>query len=114
MTAFIQVPWGARAWVHGSTDGGFEYRSIFSYFAGFSEEEPWITGDFDGDGTDDLVNVYGNNGDARAWVHRSTGSGFEFQTSFDTFAGFWDAQHCLTGDFSGDGADDLVNVYGKD
>ncbi|MEO1347956.1 MAG: hypothetical protein AAFW84_04030 [Cyanobacteria bacterium J06635_15] len=49
----------------------------------------------------------------RAWGHLSNGAGFEYKSSFDTFAGFWDSQHLLTGNFDGDGKDDLVNVYGS-
>ena len=103
----------ARAWVHLSTGSGFEYQSSFDVFAGFWDSQKWMTGDFNGDGKYDLVNVYGNNGRARAWVHLSTGSGFEYQSSFNVFAGFWDSQKWMTGDFNGDGKDDLVNVYGN-
>lgn len=101
----------ARAWVHRSTGDGFEYQSSFTVLAGFSESQRWRIGDFDGDGRDDLVNVYGNAGRARAWVHRSTGSGFEYQTSFTVLAGFSETQRWEVGDFNGDGKDDLVNVY---
>ncbi|MEO1403213.1 MAG: fibronectin type III domain-containing protein, partial [Cyanobacteria bacterium J06635_1] len=90
----------------------FEYRSSFDTFAGFSSNQRWLTGDFNGDGKDDLVNVYGNNGEARAWMHLSNGAGFEYKSSFDTLAGFWDSQRWVTGNFDGDGKNDLVNVYG--
>ena len=59
------------------------------------------------------MNVYGTKGTARVWAHLSTGSGFEYQSSLRSLAGFWDQQRWLTGDFSGEGIDDLVNVYGK-
>ena len=108
----------ATAWVHLSTGTGFELKSSFQRFAGFWDAQRWLVGDFNGDGKDDLLNVYGRKNpdgklEARAWVHRSTGNGFERQTSLQTLAGFWDAQRWLVGDFNGDGKDDLLNVYGR-
>jgi hypothetical protein len=101
----------ARVWVHRSTGSGFAYQTSLQTMAGFWDAQKWMTGDFDGDGRDDLVNVYDKDGKARVWVHRSTGSGFAYQTSLQTMAGFWDEQRWMTGDFNGDGRDDLVNVY---
>ena len=103
----------ARAWVHESTGDGFEYKSSFTTLAGFSSSQRWLVGDFNGDGRDDLVNVYGNSGQARAWVHESTGDGFEYQSSFTILGEFNDdMQHWLVGDVDGDGLDDLTSVTG--
>ena len=113
MTARVEVPWGATAWIHNSTGSGFEYRSSYDRFAGFWDEQRWLAGDFDGDGRDDLVNVYSRQGDTRAWVHLSNGAGVEFQSSINTLARFSTTQRWIAGDFNGDGRDDLVNVYGS-
>jgi hypothetical protein len=59
---------------------------------GFGPSRSGWWGDFDGDGRDDLVIVYGNDGKARAWVHCSTGAGFEPQISLQTLARFWPKQ----------------------
>ncbi len=108
----------ATAWVSLSTGTGFEYQSSFDRLAGFWDRQRWLVGDFNGDGRDDLVDVYGADVDgketATAWVHLSTGSGFEYRSSVDRLAGFWDTQRWLVGDFNGDGRDDLVDVYGAD
>jgi len=103
----------ARAWVHLSTGSGFQYKSSFTTLAGFSSSQRWLVGDFNGDGKDDLVNVYDNSGTARAWVHLSTGSGFQYKSSYTTLAAFYSGERWMTGDFDGDGKDDLVNVYGN-
>jgi hypothetical protein len=103
-----------RAWLHLSTGSGFEYQSNLQTLAGFWDTQKWVVGDFNGDGKDDLVNLYGNSaGNTRAWLHFSTGSGFEYQSNLQTLAGFWDTQKWLAGDFNGDGKDDLVNLYGN-
>ncbi|ERN42640.1 hypothetical protein KR51_00006710, partial [Rubidibacter lacunae KORDI 51-2] len=85
----------ARAWVHLSTGSGFEEESSVNTFECFALAQRWLTGDFNSDGKVDLVNVYGRNGDARAWAHLSNGSGFEYESSFNTFAGFWESQRWL-------------------
>ncbi|MCP4407998.1 MAG: VCBS repeat-containing protein, partial [Gammaproteobacteria bacterium] len=113
-----EVTYQATAWVHQSTGTSFELKSSFQRFAGFWDSQRWLVGDFNGDGRDDLLNVYGRKKpdgkiETRAWVHRSTGSGFEQKTSLQTLAGFWDSQRWLVGDFNGDGKDDLLNVYGR-
>ena len=102
-----------RAWVHLSTGTGFEYRSSLTTLANVWDSQRWLVGDVDGDGRDDLINVYGSSGKARAWVHGSTGSGFEYRSSFDELANFWSSQVWLTGDLDGDGMADLWNVYGS-
>jgi parallel beta-helix repeat protein len=102
----------AVAWVHHATGSGFEYQSTYDHLAGFWDEQKWLVTDFNADGKDDLVNVYGNSGDARAWRHASTGSGFQYQTGFQVLAGFFTHQRWVAGDFNGDGWGDLLDVYG--
>ena len=62
------------------------------------------------------MNVHGekeNDGNvkAKAWLHLSTGSSFEYNSNFQTLADFSDQQKWLSGDFNGDGKEDLVNLY---
>ena len=106
----------ARAWVHLSTGEGFEHNSSFTVFSGFRESQRWMVDDFNGDGMDDLVNVYGRNNSyggqtARAWLHLSTGDGFEYNSGFTILDRFSTYQHWLPGDFDSDGKSDLVNVH---
>jgi hypothetical protein len=104
-----------RVWLHLSNGTSFVYQVNLQTMAGFWDSQKWLVGDFNGDERDDLVNVYGNEENkARVWLHLSTGTGFEFQSSLQTMADFADSQKWLAGDFNGDGRDDLVNVYGNE
>ena len=79
---------------------------------GYMASRHWLTGDFNGDGLDDLVHIYGNDGKARAMVHLSTGMGFEAQSSFTPFNdNFTASGRWLIGDFEGNGMDDLVHIF---
>lgn len=104
----------AEARVMGSNGDGFDRLTSVTLLANYWPEQKWRAGDFDGDGKDDLVNIYGASGTAIAWVHRSTGTGFEFRTSLDRLAGFWDEQKWVVTDFDNNEKDDLVNVYEND
>ena len=43
---------------------------------GFWDSQKWVSGDFNGDGKDDLANVFNNAGGANIDVHLSSGSNF--------------------------------------
>ena len=70
--------------------------------------EEAVSGDFDGDGKDDLGSFYPATGEWR--VSESTGSGFTSSvwTTFSTKSG-WTSQ--VVGDFNGDGKDDIGNYH---
>lgn len=105
------------AFTYSSNGDSFDKMGFQRMGASFSESNRWQVGDFDNDGLDDLVLVYKGKGKASTFTFSSTGSSstvptFE-QTNFKRLgAGFWDDQIWVTGNFSGDSADDLVLVYG--
>jgi hypothetical protein len=72
-----------------------------------------LSGDFDGDGHTDIVEVYDSGGYANMKVRLSSGgAGFIAPIHWATMqGGYWDAQKWLAGDVTGDGKADLVNVY---
>lgn len=104
---------GATAWIYASNGSGFDVIARQRLDAGFWEAQRWQSGDFNGDGLDDLVLVYGHaKHGATAWIYTSNGSGFDISRRQRLGAGFWEAQRWQTGDFNGDGLDDLLLVYG--
>ncbi len=80
--------------------------------ASFSTTQRWETGDFDGDGLDDLGLVYSYAGKATFMVFSSTGSRF-VQTAFERpGASFSSSQQWLVADADDDGLADWLLVYG--
>lgn len=104
---------GATAWVYTSNGNGFDRTSSQRLGANFSPDHKWQAGDFDGDGLDDLVLVYGHSTyGATAWTYSSSGNGFTKTGSQRMGASYGPEQRWETGDFDGDGLDDLLLVYG--
>lgn len=103
-----------RVWLHLSTGAGFENFSNLQMFGGFSGPQKWLAGDFNGDGRDDLVNIYGNSSlKTQAYLHLSNGGSFQYRSNLQTLAGFSQSQQWRVGDFNDDGRDDLLNVYAE-
>ena len=97
--------------VHLSNGSGFQIQRWESQAGGFWDAQKWATGDFNGDGKADLVNMFNDNGLMSADVHLSNGSGFEIKR-WETKAGsIWDAQKWMTADVNGDGKADLINIF---
>ena len=97
--------------VHLSNGSGFQIQRWESQAGGFWDAQKWATGDFNGDGKADLVNMFNDNGLMSADVHLSNGSGFEIKR-WETKAGsIWDAQKWMAADVNGDGKADLINIF---
>jgi Subtilase family len=80
---------------------------------GFGNEQKWLAGDFNGDGIDDLANVFNDSGKASIDVHLSNGNSFINERWATQQGGFWNNQKWLVGDFNGDGRDDLAKVFNE-
>ncbi|WPB75773.1 RICIN domain-containing protein [Archangium violaceum] len=80
---------------------------------GFWDTQRWMSGDFNGDGKADLVNVFNDGWLNWADVHVSTGSGFVRERWQNQGGNVWAGEKWLTGDFNGDGRTDLANVFNE-
>ncbi|MGW8727917.1 FG-GAP-like repeat-containing protein [Streptomyces sp. NPDC055808] len=103
----------------GKPDGGFQ-APVVSYTSAkggwYSESMSLQSGDFNGDGRDDLVvwYSYSDGSDGMFTFTADVRGGFNppFQAQ-SLKAGYWDVKHArtVTGDFNGDGRDDLAAWY---
>ncbi len=81
-----------------------------SQSAGFTQDVQWISGDFDGDGDDDVARAFHYDGKAHIEVYKSNRSNFSGWEK-------WAAQksdpvtHWVTGDFNHDGKVDMAGIY---
>jgi hypothetical protein len=97
----------ARPWLSRG-DGSFDV-GYFSPGPGYGIQwGSWETGDFNGDGRDDLIHLTGANY-ARPWLSRGDGS---FDVGYSSpgagYAMQWGSWQ--TGDFNGDGRTDLIHL----
>ena len=97
--------------VHLSNGSGFNIERWATRQGGFADTQQWLVGDFNGDGRDDLVKPFNDNGLASIDVHLSNGSGFNIERWATQQGGFWNSQKWLVGDFNGDGQDDLAKSF---
>ncbi|MFN6561598.1 MAG: S8 family serine peptidase [Nostoc sp. ChiSLP01] len=79
----------------------------------FWNEQKWLTGDFNGDGRNDLAKVFNDAGRADIDVYLSNSGGFTNERWATRQGGFWNSQKWLVGDFNGDGRDDLAKVFNE-
>lgn len=91
--------------------GGFTLRRWATKQGGFSMNQKWLAGDLDGDGRDEIINVFPDQGKASIDVHRNVGGTDVFSRWVTRQGGFWADQRWRVGDFNGDGKDDLANVF---
>ncbi|MFE9018058.1 FG-GAP-like repeat-containing protein [Streptomyces sp. NPDC007808] len=111
-----------KAWMFlGKPDGGFAAPFTAWTGAAGSFHISYMTpqaGDFNGDGRDDLAVWYNYaDGATKLWTFTTTPSA-TLNTPFSSWnapAGTWlrDRSKFTTGDFNGDGRDDIANFYGQ-
>lgn len=78
-----------------------------------SENQQWVTGDFDGDTRVDIARVYFLEDQVNIDSHLSTGRVFDLHQWVDEEEeSFSNSQQWFSGDFNGDGFDDIGKVFG--
>ncbi|MCF2147559.1 S8 family serine peptidase [Desmonostoc muscorum LEGE 12446] len=97
--------------VHVSNGSSFTMKRWATGQGGFWNAQKWLVGDLNGDGKDDLTNVFNDSNQASIDVHLSSGSSLNHERWATGQGGFWNEQKWLAGDFNGDGLDDLANVF---
>ncbi len=97
--------------VHLSTGSGFRMQRWATHQGGYWDAQKWMAGDFNGDGKDDVAKAFAENQKASIDVHLSNGGSFSMQRWTTQQGGYWDAQKWMTGDFNGDGKDDMAKAF---
>lgn len=108
----------AKVWNHGGLTSIDVYRSNGGAFlpfegwtaqdGGFTDDQQYVAGDYDGDGLDDIARIFVDAGLVSLDVHRSNGTSFA-ATRWATRAAHWgSAPRFFGGDFDGDGFGDIA------
>lgn len=80
---------------------------------GFGDEVKWFTGDFNGDGRDDLGAAWNNDGATTLTVRLSTGTAFSHVHWLINAGTWWDGASFVPGDYNGDGLTDVAKIWNE-
>ena len=79
---------------------------------GYADNQRHLGGDFDGDGHDDVVRIYGTTaGNTNIDLLRSDGSSFTALDWGQSLGGYWGSQIYLAADVDGNGRDDVIRIF---
>jgi FG-GAP-like repeat len=97
--------------VYRSTGTGYTTAFASSNMGAGSPAVAWRTGDADGDGRTDLIQLWNNNGWLGLTVFRSTGTGYALWFNNPNMGQGSTARAWLTGDMDGDGRTDIFQPW---
>lgn len=78
---------------------------------GWGDNVKWMSGDFNGDGLNDIAAAWNNGGTNVLTMRQSNGSGFAHVHWLVNAGGWMDSTVWLPGDFNGDGKTDVAGVW---
>lgn len=111
----ILQPWNSNGRlglnVFRSTGTGYSTAFTSSNLGAGSGALAWRTGDADGDGRTDLIQLWNNGGRLGLTVFRSTGTGYSVWFSSSNMGQGSGAVAWLTGDMNGDGLTDIFQAW---
>jgi len=74
--------------------------------------QKYISGDFNGDGRVDIAKIWNDGGQTSIDIYEQGADGrMEFRRAITKSGGDWGIQKYISGDFNGDGADDISKVW---
>jgi hypothetical protein len=98
--------------VYISSGSGFTKQRWGTHQGWLWDTQKWMAGDFDGNGTDDLMKVFLDEGGlATMDVHLSSGNGFSMNRWATRSGSFADSQYWLTGYFDGNSSADVAALH---
>ena len=97
--------------VHLAGNGEFTPQRWATGQGRFWNEQQWRVGDFNGDGKDDMAKAFEERGKACIDIHLAGNGKFTPQRWATSQVRFWNEQQWRSGDFNGDGKDDMAKVF---
>lgn len=80
----------------------------------FWDAQQYLAGDFNGDGLPEVARVFNDDDHTSIDVHLNDGAGFEYERWITRWGPHWDGMLFVSGDFNGDGYDDIAKIINDD
>lgn len=111
--ARVFTDWGITSIdVHINTGAGFDHKRWITQTGGVhAVSQDFASGDFNGDGHDDIIKIWDDGGQTSMGVYLGGDAGFTWTPWVTQSGGHWDSQEFAAGDFDGDGLTDVAKIW---